>query len=140
MAREVHVDVHRVGEFRAKPLFDGAAAMSDAQNQICLSAALDEIELESGHARPAADAWAKGDLAGVRANSAPMLFDQCFQRFPSVQSLLSHGADVAVQTIDHALERPGRSLAVIDLNFLLQKDGVLDRLKAQGDQISVPTD
>jgi hypothetical protein len=29
---------------------------------------------------------------------------------------------------------------VIDLTFLLRRNGVLDRLKAQGDQIAVPAD
>ena len=140
LARAAHAQVRRVGEFRAKPLFDGAAAMSDAQNQVCLSAALDEIEAESANAQAAALAWSVGDLAAVRAHSGSSVLDKCLEQYPSVQAMLSKGTDVAVTTINQALERPGRSLAVIDMKFLLQKDGVLDRLKAEGDQISVPMD
>ena len=45
-----------------------------------------------------------------------------------------------METIHAALNRPGRSVAVIDLTFLLRRNGVLDRLKAEGDQVTVPTD
>ena len=58
----------------------------------------------------------------------------------SVQSLVEQGARDAVQTINAALNRPGRSVAVIDLTFLLRRNGVLDRLKAEGDAISIPPD
>jgi hypothetical protein len=43
-----------------------------------------------------------------------------------------------VAVIENALRRPGKSVAVIDLNFLLRPNGVLDRLRASGDVISLP--
>ncbi len=140
MARAAHTPVRVVGEFKAKPLFDAAAKMSDAQNLACLSAALDDIDREAGHAVPAAAAWAVGDLKGVRDNSSASLLDRCLLQLPSVQSVLEQGTRDAVSTIDAALKRPGRSVAVIDLTFLLRPNGVLDRLKAQGAQIGVPAD
>jgi hypothetical protein len=140
LARAAHAEVRTVGAFNAKPLFDAAAKMSDQQNQACLSAALDDIEHEASHARPAASAWAVGDLKGVRENTTASLLDGCLLQLSSVQSLVEQGTRDAVQTIDAALNRPGRSVAVIDLTFLLRRNGVLDRLKAQGDQIAVPAD
>jgi len=38
------------------------------------------------------------------------------------------------------LSRPGTTVAIIDLRLLLRANGVLDRLKAQGAEISVPKD
>ena len=140
LARTAHAEVRTVGAFNAKPLFDAAAKMSDRQNQVCLSAALDDIEREAAHARPAAEAWSKGDLKGVRENASASLLDGCLLQLPSVQSLLEQGTRDAVQTIESALNRPGRSVAVIDLTFLLRQNGVLDRLKTKGDQITVPLD
>jgi uncharacterized protein YbaP (TraB family) len=140
MARAAHAEVRVVGEFKAKPLFDAAAKMSDAQNLVCLSAALDDIDREARDAVPAANAWAVGDLKGVRENTSASLLDRCLLQLPSVQSVLEQGTREAVSTIDAALNRPGRSVAVIDLTFLLRPNGVLDRLKAEGDQISVPSE
>jgi hypothetical protein len=140
LAHAAHAEVRVVGEFKAKPLFDAAAKMSDAQNLTCLSAALDDIDREAGHAVPAAKAWAVGDLKGVRENTSASLLDRCLLQLPNVQSELEQGTRDAVSTIDAALNRPGRSVAVIDLTFLLRPNGVLDRLKAQGAQISVPSE
>ena len=138
MARAAHAEVRTVGEFKAKPLFDAAAKMSSAQNQVCLSAAIDDVEREAAHARPAAAAWAVGDLKTVRLESSASLLDSCLLQLPNVQAVVEQGTRDAVQTITQALNRPGRSVAVIDLTFLLRRNGVLDRLKAEGDQITIP--
>ena len=114
--------------------------MSDAQNQACLSAALDDVEHESAHGRAAADAWSIGDLKAVRENTNASLLDGCLLQLPSVQSLLEQGTRDAVQTINGALNRPGHSVAVIDMTFLLRRNGVLDRLKAEGAQVTVPAE
>ncbi len=140
LARADHIQVRTVGVMKASPLFDAAARMSDAQNQVCLAAALDDVEREAAHAQAAAQAWAVGDLQGVRANTSASLLDGCLLQLPTVQSVVEQGTRDAVQTIDGALARPGRSVAVIDLTFLLRRNGVLDRLKAQGAEITVPAD
>jgi hypothetical protein len=140
LARADRIQVRVVGDLKAKPLFDAAAKMSDAQNQVCLAAALDDVEHEMSHARSAASAWASGDLKGVRDNASASLLDGCLLQLSSVQNLVEQGTREAVRTINAALDRPGRSVAVIDLTFLLRRDGVLDRLKAAGDQVIVPAD
>jgi hypothetical protein len=43
-----------------------------------------------------------------------------------------------MQAIEEALQRPGKTVAIVDLNFLLRPGGILDRLKAKGDAIAVP--
>ncbi len=140
LAHAANTEVRTIGVLNAKPLFDAAAKMSDAQNQSCLAAALDDIEREASHARPAAEAWAAGDLKGVRDNDSGSLLDGCLLQISSVQSLVEQGTRDAVKTINEALDRPGRSVSVIDLTFLLRRNGVLDRLKAEGDTISIPPD
>jgi uncharacterized protein YbaP (TraB family) len=140
LARAAHAEVRVVGELKVKPLFDAAAKMSDGQNQACLAAALDDVEREIGHAQRAADAWAVGDLQTVRANSSASLIDSCLLQLPGVQSVVEQGTKDAVLTINAALNRPGHSVAVIDLTFLLRRNGVLDRLKAEGDQVTVPAE
>lgn len=138
LARAAHAEVRTVGALKARPLFDAAARMTDAQNQACLSAALDDVEREAAHARIAAEAWAVGDLNAVKANSSASLLESCLLQLPNVEAVVEQGTEDAVKTINAALDRPGRSVAVIDLHFLLRPNGVLDRLKAAGDKITIP--
>lgn len=115
-----------------------AASLTPAQNEACLTAALNDIDAEAAHARTAAQAWAIGDLATVRANATADLLDRCLLQLPSAAALLDQDTAESVRTIKGALSRPGTTVAIIDLRLLLRANGVLDRLKADGAEISVP--
>lgn len=117
-----------------------AASLTPAQHEACLTAALNDIEAEAARARTAAQAWAIGDLATVRANASADLLDRCLLQLPSLTSLLEQDTAQSVRSIDQALTRPGTTVAIIDLRLLLRANGVLDRLKAKGAEISVPRD
>jgi hypothetical protein len=140
LAKANGVDVRFVGELRLRTFFDAAAKMTPAQNQACLTAALDDLEFEAAHARTAAAAWAVGDLKTVFANTTASVLDRCIMLTPSLQGVVDRGVADGVALIDGALGRPGASVAVVDLNVLLRRGGVLDRLKAKGDEIAAPLD
>ena len=138
LAEDAHVPVRYVGDFRLDPYVATAARLSMADNIACFDAALDDIEQESAHARAMAAAWAKADLKTVGVTYKASLLTGCLQRIPSVEGLLDRGTQQGVETIETALVSPGKSVAVIDLNFLLGPDGVLDRLKKEGATITIP--
>ena len=138
LAEDAHVPVRYVGDFRLDPYVATVARLSAADNVACFAAAMNDVDQEAAHVRAMADAWAKADLKTVGATYKASLLTGCLQRIPSVQALLDRGTEQGVQTIEAALVKPGKSVAVIDLNFLLRPDGVLDRLKAQGAVISIP--
>lgn len=140
LAKAEGVEVRTAAVLKFKPLFETAARMTTQQNAACLGAALDEIEWEAAHARPAADAWAVGDLKGVRANTKTLLLDRCLMQLPSVEAAVDQGAADGAAMIGDALKRPTHTVALVDLAFLLRPNGVLDRLKAAGDEITVPGD
>lgn len=117
-----------------------AASLTPAQHEVCLTAALNDIEGETARARTAAQAWAMGDLATVRANASADLLDRCLMQLPSLTSLLEQDTAQSVMSLDRALSHAGTTVAIIDLRLLLRANGVLDRLKAQGAEISVPRD
>ena len=138
LAEDAHVPVRSVGDFKLDPFVDTAARLSMADNIACFDAAMDDVDQESAHARTMADAWAKADLKTVGETYKASLLSGCLLRISSTQKLLDRGTEEGVQTIETALVTPGKSVAVIDLNFLLRPDGVLDRLKAEGATISAP--
>ena len=138
LAEDAHVPVRSVGDFRLDPFVDTASKLSMADNIACFDAAMDDIDQESAHVPAMSAAWAKGDLKTVGQTYKASLLTGCLMRIPSVQKVLDRGTDQGVQTVQAALIKPGKSVAVVDLNFLLRPNGVLDRLKAQGATITVP--
>ncbi len=138
LAEDAHVPVRSVGDFRLDPYVDTASKLSVADNIACFDAAMDDVDHEASQARTMAAAWAKGDLKTLGETYKASLLTGCLMRIPSVQKLLDRGTDEGVQTVQAALIKPGKSVAVVDLNFLLRPNGVLDRLKAQGATVTEP--
>ena len=138
LAKDARVPVRYVGDFDLGPYIKTVRTLSPAANLTCFDAAMDDIDQESAHGRAAAAAWANGDLKGVGQTYRVSVLDRCLLQAPSVQGLVERGTDQGVKTIEQALSKPGKSVAVIDLNFLLRQNGILDRLKAQGAEISIP--
>ena len=136
MAEDAHVPVRTVGDVHLDPYI--AATLSPADNIACFDAAMDDVDHEASQARSMAAAWAKGDLKTVGETYKASLLNSCLMRIPSLEKLLDRGTDLGVQTVQAALIKPGKSVAVVDLNFLLRPNGVLDRLKALGATITVP--
>jgi hypothetical protein len=138
LAEDAHVPVRYVGDFDLGPYIKTASTLSAQANIACFDAALDDIDREASQGRAAADAWAHADLKTVGQTYKVSVLDRCLLQAPSVQGLLEKGTEEGVRTIETALVTPGKSVAVVDLNFLLRPNGILDRLKAAGATISIP--
>jgi uncharacterized protein YbaP (TraB family) len=134
-----HVPLRHVGDFAAAPLARKILdQMSPSADLACFDAAMDDIDREAARAPANAKAWANADLKAIGQTYTIAEFDRCLMQSPSVQGLLERGMTEGVQAIEQALQRPGKTVAIIDLNFLLRPGGVLDRLKAKGDAITLP--
>lgn len=121
-------------------LFRSVVRMDDAASRTCLDAFLTDTERHRGQGRILADAWANGELGKLRVAYVSSAEDTCVAGTPGLQAFLDRlTRDVQTQ-IDTALAKGGKTVAVVDLRVLLRADGVLDRLKAEGDEISVPHD
>jgi hypothetical protein len=138
LAKARKVPVRYVGEFRLLPLAKEAAKLDQRSAVACLADAVSQVETEAREMQPLAAAWAAGDLRGVRAHYSPPALERCMQQAPSINALVEQGTAQGVEAILQALAQPGRTVAVVDLNYLLRPNGVLDRLKARGVAIDVP--
>ncbi len=140
LAEQKHIRVKTVGDIDIGQFFRSESRMDAAQNKACFDAALTDAEWDASRARPVADAWANGDLRAVRAEYFGAFMDACVLKLPTLRAMLDKGEAEAVAAIDAALIKPGKTVAVIDLSLLLRANGVLDRLKAEGADITVPPD
>jgi uncharacterized protein YbaP (TraB family) len=138
LAQAEHVPIRHVGDFAAAPLVKTIAGLSDAASLACFDAALDDIDREAAHAPAAAKAWANADLKAVGQAYSVSVFERCLMQSPSVQNLVARDTALGVQEIEEALTHPGKTVAIIDLSFLIPPGGILDQLKAKGETITVP--
>ena len=104
-----------------------------------MKAALDDIDAQSVHARPAAEAWAVGNLDGIKANYSEDRFESCIQSMPSFAALFTRAVNDSAAAADAALNKKGKSVMVVSIGVLLRKGGILDRLKAEGLTVDAPS-
>jgi hypothetical protein len=127
-----------IATYEALPVVRDVRKMSDTQSRTCLKSALDDIEAEEAHQKAAAEAWALGDLDGMKANYSEATMFACLQAVPKFATLWKQSVDDTTRAADEALAAGGKSVLVTNLGVLLRKDGILDRLRAQGVTIDDP--
>jgi hypothetical protein len=106
--------------------------MSAAANETCVKDALDDLDDIAAHARPAAAAWAVGDLDALEATWSEQRFQSCIQVVPGVSVLFERAVHDSVAAVNDALGKPGKTVMIASFGALMKKDGILDRLKAEG--------
>lgn len=134
-AKREKVKVVEPARYKAVPVLQAAAAsLTPAMHEQCLDLALKDAEAPAGRSRAAAQAWARGDVAG--ALTEPRSFERCLL-------LLGGGAELwrrvnrdNAAAIAKALETPGRSVAIVSLRALLAEGGVAQALEARGLEVS----
>jgi hypothetical protein len=138
LARRHGVQTRPIASYNAKPVLANLEHIPDAQAQACLSDSIRDVEFLHAHAETAAKAWARGDLHTVLANYADPAIELCLEQSSAYDALAERSIRDTVAAVDAALARPGKSVAVFYLGALLRKDGALERLRAQGLEVSAP--
>ena len=140
MAKARGVKIKAVGQYRMSAVVGSVGKLSKPDQLACLRDALDELEYEGGRPTRIGSDWATGDLAGVRARYSTSAAQRCLARAPGGAALLDQQIGQSAAALSNALNRPGVTVAVVDLAFLLPASGVLDRLKAGGATVTSPPD
>lgn len=140
MAKARKLRVKAVGQYRMSAVTAIAGKLSPEGQLYCLRVALDEVAYDGAHSTTIGRDWAEGDLASVRARYRASAAQRCLTHVPGGAALLEKGLAQTTEAMTEALKRPGVTVAVVDLGFLLPADGVLDRLKARGAMITSPVD
>jgi hypothetical protein len=138
LARRASVPVRAAATYPAMDVNRDVPKMSAPAQRACLEDALNDIAIESVHVGAAAQAWAMGDLAGIKANYSEIGLDACLQQSRAYSVLRDREAGDIVNAIADALKNPGNSVAVIPMGIWLRKGGVLERLEAAGLTVSGP--
>jgi len=138
IARHLGVSAKPVADYEALPMMRALPQMSAAANEACAKDALDDLDDIAAHSKVAAEAWAVGDLDTLKANWSEQRFQSCIQVVPGVSVLFQRAVNDSVTATNAALTKPGKVVMLVSFGALLKKDGILDRLKAEGLEIEQP--
>lgn len=136
LADRARVPTRKVASYDVLPLLKNMTTLSPAAHEACLADSLTEIEAGRGRVLAAAAGWAKGDVRA--ALTAERGFDRCIAQVPGMQAYIDRSIADTSGAIAGALNKPGKTIAVVPLRVLLAQGGVLDRLRARGLKIETP--
>jgi len=136
LATEALVPARTIALYSAMDVIHDVPKLSSAANLICLEDALNDIDIETVHAALAAKAWASGDLDGIKAHYSETKLDSCLQQSGVYTALRDREISDVANAITGALDKPGKSFAIMPIGIWLRKGGVLERLQATGLAIS----
>jgi uncharacterized protein YbaP (TraB family) len=139
MAQAAGVPIQPLLRDVAPTLLDLYDRLDKAGNEACLVDYLDSIDYLLGVMPKVTSAWARGDLKTIMRYHQQMAYTSCILSDPATAPLYpSYAIDNVVSAIDTALQSPGKTVAVWPLSDLLRKGGVMDKLRAEGAEISAP--
>lgn len=135
LARRAHVPI--VTQPVATHVWDARALPPGADvTRRCVAGVLAEVTVPKELYRKAGELWAIGDVRGMLAVTPPEYYRPCEHLWGGIRE-----RTIAFQTslIAQALERPGKVVAIALIPLLVERDGILERLRAQGYTVSDPS-
>jgi hypothetical protein len=138
LAEVAGVKAKPLASYNLMPITDDVGSLSATQELDCMRSALEDMDTMSAHAAQAAHAWSIGDVAGLKAHYSEAKAYSCLDQTKTFANDRADTIATTVKTIDGALTKPGRTVFVMELGIFLRKDGVLDRLAAQGIKVEGP--
>jgi uncharacterized protein YbaP (TraB family) len=141
LAKKHGVRVEEVKIAGVGDLVDALKTMPPATENICVDASV--LTVESGLPRliDRARAWATGDVASIESHPEPAEVDACLKALDSGASsgdLLGRIRRTWLAAMVTYLQNPGTTIAVVNMDLLLAKGGLLDELKQRGYEIEAP--
>ena len=131
LARSKRVPSKPIARYEVLDAAEDVLKLNPEQQRICLAQSVDDIDRQLLHAIPAAQAWAIGDIRNVKANYAESRLADCvIAAVHSVAGINERNVADYTAAINAALDKPGKTIAVIDIGPLLRRGGVLERLEA----------
>jgi hypothetical protein len=130
LARSAHVPSAPIARYEVLDAAEDVLKLDLTQQKVCLAQTVEDVDCAFTHAIPAAEAWAVGDVRGVKANYGDSRVLDCVTAaVHSVADINERNVADYTASINAALDKPGKTIAVIDVGPLLRRNGVLERLQ-----------
>ncbi len=141
LAKKHDVRIEEVKIAGVGDLVDALKTMPPATENACVDASV--VTVESGLPRliDRARAWATGDIASIESHPEPTEVDACLRALDSGAAsgdLLGRIRRTWLVAMLKYLQNPGTTIAVVNMDLLLEKGGLLDELRERGYAIEPP--
>ncbi len=142
LARRRGVKIRPLQVVKGKQAIKAAEGISDAAQIACLEASLVVADRASTLLRGYATAWARGDIATLRANPPPPELRACEDELIASVDLLektrTKGKAAYLAEVAAGLAQPGTRLLLINMQDALDDDGLIANLRARGYAVEGP--
>ncbi|HEY4029002.1 MAG TPA: TraB/GumN family protein [Caulobacteraceae bacterium] len=138
IAKGMGVPTRVISHYSMNGLIGVATKLDDKGNLACLDDALAQARYEQDHVADMNDDWARGNVLSVNARYRVQPIQRCLMMAPRARAEIEKAMADAADRLWAELQKPGKTVAVMDMAWLLPKDGLLDRLKARGAQVGEP--
>ncbi|MFT3907029.1 MAG: TraB/GumN family protein [Steroidobacteraceae bacterium] len=136
----VHIEIEATQQF-GNEVLGGLAALPLEQQLQCMQVTLDDLDAGLVDLKRAANAWASGDVAALRAIPYRDQEISCRDQLlglPRIRQLREQVDAHWLEAAESALRDSPSTLAVLAMPDLLKSDGLLARLAARGYHVEGP--
>jgi uncharacterized protein YbaP (TraB family) len=141
LARRRDVPIEELKVAGVRDFIDALKTMPKATEMSCVAGALATIESGLPRLIARAEAWATGNIERIQSLPEPREVDACFAALAAdagAADLLTQFRRTWVDNLDAHLRAGDRSLAVVNMDLLLERGGLIDALRARGYAVDPP--
>jgi uncharacterized protein YbaP (TraB family) len=141
LAKKHHVRIEELKIAGVHDVLDALKTMPPATENACVEASLVTVEKDLPRLVERARAWATGDLERIERLHEPSEVDECraaLDEGAGANDLIALVRRTWLDSIERYLRSGGLTVAVVNMDMLLEKDGLLDELRAKGYDIDSP--
>jgi hypothetical protein len=138
IAKSMNIPTRVISHYSMNSLVGVATKLDDKGNLACLDDALTQAKYEQDHVEDMNEDWARGNVLAVNARYRIQPIQRCLMLAPGAHKEIEKAMAEAADRLWAELQKPGKTVAVMDMAWLLPKDGLLDRLKARGATVGEP--
>lgn len=135
----VRVDEVKIGGMG--DLLEALKTMQNSTENICVAASLGTIETGLPRLLDRATAWATGNVERIENMPEPPDVDACLEALDagtSAGDLLARVRRSWFEALDKSLQGNATTLAVVNIDMLLGRSGLLEELRAKGYEVVAP--
>jgi uncharacterized protein YbaP (TraB family) len=141
LAKKHHVPVEEIKIGGVGDVMDALKTLPPAAENTCVAASLATIERDLPRLLDRALAWASGNIERIEKLREPAEVDACRAALDTgvaAAELIARMRRTWLGAVENRLQNEGVTLAVINMDMLLEPGGLLDELRAKGYEVDAP--
>jgi uncharacterized protein YbaP (TraB family) len=141
LAKEHKVRVEEMKIAGVGDVMDALKSLPPAAENACVAASLVTVERDLPRLLERAQAWANGNVERLAKLREPEEVDECREALDKgvgAAELIARMRRTWLAAIEKYLQSEGQTMAVVNMDLLLEPGGLLDELRAKGYEVDAP--